>query len=318
MGEQRASIYEAVTKSIIKELVHGTAPWVKPWKSGIAIRPRSAVSQRPYRGVNVLLLWSASMEKGYTNPAWLSYKQAIDLNGYVNCGERGTRIVYVSTSKSIESHGDASEAHKGHYFLRSYSVFNIEQTAGLPEHLYAREPATPIEEALGHVDTFISRIGADVRHGGNDAFYNPRHDFIMLPERARFQTAGSYYATSLHEHAHWSGHAVRLDRGLVARFGTNAYAAEELVAELAAAFLCATLTIPGELRHAAYIKNWLELLERDNKVIFTAASAASKAADYLQELGEHGDWLRDYEKAEAAWNSPERAPSASGRPPVRR
>lgn len=306
MREERASIYETVTQSIINELERGIAPWVKPWKSGPAMRPRSAISQRPYRGVNVLLLWSAAIERGYTNPAWLSYKQASDLNGHVKRGERGTRIVYVSTSKSTEPREDESEVQKDRYFLKSYAVFNIEQTAGLPEHLYVREAAIPIEEALFRVDAVISRIGADVRHGGNDACYHPRADFIMLPERARFKSTASYYATSLHEHAHWSGHATRLNRDLTGRFGTEAYAAEELVAELATAFTCSALAIRGELRHAAYIKSWLELLKHDSKAIFTAASAASKATDYLRQLGERDDdWVREYEETEVR-NPPSR------------
>lgn len=313
MGEERASIYEAVTQSIIKELEQGTAPWIKPWKTGAAMRPRSAVSQRPYGGVNVLILWSAAIEQGYANPAWLSYKQACDLGGHVKRGARGTRIVYVSTSKDTERRRDGTEVQRRQYFLKAYTVFNIEQTEGLPEHLYAREAAIPIEEALPRVDAFIARIGADVRHGGNDAFYHPRADFIMLPERAKFESTASYYATSLHEHAHWSGHPARLDRYLSDRFGTEAYAAEELVAELATAFLCASLAIPGELPHAAYVKSWLELLKRDSKAIFTAASAASKAADYLQQLGERDDeWVREYEEAEVR-NSPTR-PTANDRP----
>ena len=299
MGEERASIYVTVTQSIIKQLEQGTAPWVKPWKTGAAMRPRSAVSKRPYRGVNVLILWGAAIDRGYTNPAWLSYKQACDLDGHVKRGERGTRIVYASTAKGTERSEGGTELQKGRYFLKSYAVFNIEQTAGLHDHLYTHEAARPLKEALREVDAFISRIGADVRHGESDAFYHPRSDFIMLPERAQFENIGSYYATSLHEHGHWSGHPDRLARDFSGRFGTEAYAAEELVAELSAAFLCAALAIPGELRHAAYIEHWLELLKRDSKAIFTAASAASKAADYLHQLGERDDeWVREYEEAE--------------------
>ena len=190
MGEERASIYETVTQSIIKELEQGTAPWVKPWKSGPALRPRSAFSQRPYRGVNVLLLWSAAIEGGYTNPAWLSYKQACELNGHVRRGERGTRIVYVSTTTTTAQSADEGSETPGRHLLKSYAVFNVEQTAGLPEHLYLREAARPIEEALGDVDAFLTHMRADVRHGGDEAFYNPRSDFIMLPERSRFKDIG--------------------------------------------------------------------------------------------------------------------------------
>jgi len=298
MGDDCLSVYETVTRSIIEELEQGAVPWIKPWKSGLAASPRNAVSQHFYRGVNVLLLWAAAARQGYTSPAWLSYKQAHDLNGYVQRGEHGTRIVYAATATKTERSDDGTEAHREVHFLKWYVVFNVEQTADLPTHLYASASTRPLEDALGHVDAFVTQIGADLRHGGDDAFYNPKSDFIMLPDRQHFASASAYHATSLHEHAHWSGHPSRLHRDFSGRFGTEAYAAEELVAELAAAFLCATLAIPGELRHAGYIQSWLKLLERDKKAIFTAASAASKAADYLRQLGEHGEWIREYEEAD--------------------
>jgi antirestriction protein ArdC len=183
-------------------------------------------------------------------------------------------------------------------FLKWYYVFNVEQTRGLEEHFYETPPPKPAEDSLAAVAKFIRTIDAEVRHGGDDAYYKTHGDFIMLPSPDHFKDARHYYATSLHEHAHWSGHPSRLDRDLSGRFGTRAYAAEELIAELAAAFLCATLEIPGELRHAGYIQSWLELLRDDRKAIFTAASAASKAADYLRMRGEHGEWLTEYEGAQ--------------------
>lgn len=304
MGDEHLSIYETVTRSIIEELEQGTIPWVRPWKAGTPASPRNAVSQRFYRGVNVLLLWSAAMKSGYGSPAWLSYKQALELDGHVKRGEHGTRIVYAATVTKTDRSDDGTETQRDVHFLKWYVVFNVEQTDGMPAHLYASTPTTPLEDALSHVDAFITQIGADLRHGGEEAFYNPKTDFIMLPDRQRFENASAYHATSLHEHAHWSGHPSRLNRDLSGRFGTEAYAAEELVAELAAAFLCAALAIPGELRHAGYIQSWLKLLARDKKAIFTAASAASKAADYLRQCGEHGDWIREYEEAEAACKAP--------------
>lgn len=315
MSDERISIYETVTRSIIVELEQGAIPWIKPWKTGTAVSPRNAVSQRLYRGVNVLLLWSAALKCGYGNPTWLSYKQALELNGHVKRGEHGTRIVYAATATKTERSDNGSEVDRRVRFLKWYSVFNVEQTEGLPPHLYVSTSIKPLEDALGHVAAFITQIGADLRHGGDEAFYNPKSDFIMLPVPQRFESASAYHAVSLHEHAHWSGHPARLDRDLSGRFGTEAYAAEELVAELAAAFLCAALAIPGELRHAGYIQAWLKLLERDKKAIFTAASAASKAADYLRQLGEHGDWIREYEGAEDPDHAPRENPGTACRRP---
>lgn len=244
------------------------------------------------------------MKSGYGSPAWLSYKQALALNGHVKRGEHGTRIVYAATATKTERSDVGTETQRDVHFLKWYVVFNVEQTEGLPVHLYEPSSTKPLEDALSHVDAFITQIGADLRHGGNGAFYDPKADFIMLPARQRFENASAYHATSLHEHAHWSGHPSRLNRDLSGRFGTEAYAAEELIAELAAAFLCAALAIPGQLRHAGYIQSWLKLLARDKKAIFTAASAASKAADYLRQLGEHGEWIREYGEAEVSGHAP--------------
>ena len=298
MESEHVSIYETVTRSIVSELEKGAVPWVKPWKSGVSPCPRNAVSQRSYRGVNILLLWSAALQRGYTNPVWLTFKQARELKGFVRKGEHGTRIIYTSTVKKAAVSEAGEEAARDLYFLKWYSVFNIEQTEGLPQHLREQAPHRPSGDDLEHVEAFVRSIGADVRHGGNDAAYNPEGDFIKLPHPTYFESTTTYYATSLHEHAHWSGHPKRLNRDLSGRFRTRSYAAEELIAELAAAFLCSALEIQGELRHAGYIQSWLELLENDKKAIFTAASAASRAADYLRQLGAHGEWIREYEEAE--------------------
>jgi antirestriction protein ArdC len=136
------------------------------------------------------------------------------------------------------------------------------------------------------VEAFIAASGADIRMGGNKACYVPSHDFVAMPEKHQFKSLEHYYATALHECAHWSGHEKRLNRDLKNRFDTKAYAAEELVAELSAAFLCAHLGIPGELRHADYIGSWLKILKEDNRAIFTAASKAQQAADYLRAFSE--------------------------------
>ena len=275
------SVYETVTNSIIEELKHNVVPWVRPWKSASAF-PYNAVSQRHYSGVNVLLLWATAREREYTNPAWLTFKQAEELGGTVMKGEKAAAIVYAATLRKTETNSAGEEIKKDLSFLKFYYVFNLQQTSGLPEHLYVIPEPKPLGQRLFHVEAFIRGIGAEVRHGGDKAYYSPLEDVIALPRMEDFDSLGHYYATSLHEHVHLSGHPTRLNRDFTGRFDSRSYAAEELVAELGAAFLCSFLQINAELRHASYISWWLELLENDTKAIFTAASHATKAADFLR------------------------------------
>jgi antirestriction protein ArdC len=279
----KPSVYEIVTKSIIEQLKSNLVPWVQPWSSDrSSLLPYNAVSQRHYRGVNVLLLWAAAETNRYKNPAWLTFKQAQELGGTVKKGEKATPIVYASSFKKTETPEAGEENKKDIRFLKFYYVFNLEQTTGLPGHLCRVPEEKPLEDRLHHVEAFIEKVGANVHHGGERAYYSPSTDVIVLPPMKDFESPAHYYATSLHEHVHFSGHPSRLNRDLTGRFGSRSYAAEELVAELGAAFLCSFLEIKAELRHASYVASWLELLENDSKAIFTAASAASKAADYLR------------------------------------
>jgi len=283
----RESVYERVTEDIVRELEQGVAPWVKPWSGGgMVAMPYNATSQRRYSGINVLLLWATSLERGYRSDAWLTFRQALGLGGYVKKGEHGCHVVYACTfSRTERDQATGEETERQIPFLKSYTVFNVEQTEGLPANMYAVVEPRPLDDAIEDVQVFIERIGATVRHGGDRAFYAPAFDVIQLPEPACFEGAGHYYSTSLHEHAHWSGHEGRLDRDLTGRFGDAAYAAEELVAELTAAFLCAALSIPGRLRHAEYLGHWVSILTEDKRAIFTAASKATEAATYLERKG---------------------------------
>lgn len=284
----RDSLYETITNDIIAELEQGVAPWVKPWTAeggGVPLLPYNAQTHKRYRGVNVLILWRASMLKGYRNPAWIGFHQAHALGGHVKKDEKSTVIVYGSTFVPKEERHKPEEEQKRVPFLKKRIVFNVEQTAGLPEHVYRIPDRVPIANAIEHVEAFLRKIGANVLHGGNRAGYSPLFDIVTLPEPETFESAAHYYATSLHEHAHWSGHKKRLDRDLSGRFGDESYAAEELVAELAAAYLCAQLSIPGRLRHAEYIGSWLKILKSDQRAIFTAAARATDAARYLEAKG---------------------------------
>lgn len=284
----RESVYAAVTQTMIEQLERGVAPWVQPWTSGsgdLPLLPYNAASRRRYHGVNVLLLWQAALQKGYRHPAWIGYHQAADLGGHIKKGEKATWIVFASTFTPKEERSKPVEEQHAVPFLKWWDVFNVEQTAGLPIATAERPTPPPLPDALHRVEVFLATIGANLLHGGDRAFYAPHLDLIVLPEPPAFHSTPDYYATSLHEHAHWTGHSSRLNRDFSGRFGTAAYAAEELVAELTAAFLCALLAIPGHLRHAEYLATWLKLLQDDTKAIFTAAARATEAAQYLETAG---------------------------------
>jgi antirestriction protein ArdC len=243
-------------------------------------------SQRRYSGVNVLLLWDAALTRGYQSPAWITFRQALGLGGHVKRGEHGTAIVYASRFTKHDTNAATGEEIERHIpFLKSYTVFNVEQTEGLPPQVYQVGVPKPLSEAIEAVEAFIGRLGAKVRHGGGVACYRPMYDTIDLPEPGSFESAAAYYGVSLHEHSHWSGHESRLNRDLTGRFGKEAYAAEELVAEFSAAFLCAALSIPGRLRHAEYLGSWLTMLKEDTRAIFSASARATESAQFLEGKG---------------------------------
>jgi antirestriction protein ArdC len=278
-----AQLYQTVTDRIIAELEQGVVPWVQPWKTtaanGTGLLPSNAVTGRGYHGINIMILWGARHRRGYAANQWLTYKQASEKGGQVRKGEKATEVVF--TKKLMVKDG---EDEKQISMLRGYHVFNVNQVDGLPEPSIAmlHDPELMDERA----DTFIKATKAVVRHGGSEACFIPSLDVIQMPPFGSFKIAEGYWATLLHEAGHWSGHKSRLDRNLEGRFGTRAYAAEELVAELTSAFLCAHLGITGELRHAGYIKNWIELLKHDERAIFTASAKAQQAADKLRSFSE--------------------------------
>jgi antirestriction protein ArdC len=277
-----ADLYESVTNAIIKDLEAGVASWVKPWKTnGGGVLPFNAATKRSYNGINIPILWHASSVHGWPTLGFMTYKQAKDIGAQVKGGEKGTTVVFTS-KLTIQSEVNEEERQIG--YLKAFTVFNVSQIDGL-------EPE-PVKEKLNEqrrddqATRFIQATGATIKHGGDRAFYRIADDYVQLPEVTAFESYEHYLATALHETVHWSGNKKRLDRDLNNRFGTQAYAAEELVAELGAAFLCAHLGVEGKLRHAEYLANWLQLLKEDNRAIFTAASKASQAADYLRTFSE--------------------------------
>jgi antirestriction protein ArdC len=275
------AIYESVTNQIIAELKAGAIPWTQPWKNQHrgGVMPQNAATGRPYSGVNIPILWHAAHINGFPSHEWMTFQQAIQRSASVRKGSKGTTVVFTTR---IERDDDVDDK-TPRSMLKTYHVFNVDQIEGLPDP--PSPPANKIE-SVEVADAFIQATGADIRLGGSKACYVPTHDFVALPPKEAFENTESFYAVSLHELGHWSGSEKRLNRNLDNRFGTRAYAAEELIAELNAAFLCAHLGITGELRHAGYIDDWICLLSEDKRAIFTAASKASEAANFLRAFSE--------------------------------
>lgn len=292
--QPKADVYARVTARIIEDLEAGTRPWMKPWSAGNTegriTRPLRH-NGTPYRGMNVLLLWGAAMERGFNAPLWMTYKQAQALGAQVRKGETGSLVVYADRFTKTEAGDAGQEIEREIPFMKGYTVFNVEQIDGLPEQYRpAPRPALPALQLHQAAEAFFARVGATIRHGGNRAYYAPSLDVVQLPPAEAFRDAESYAATKAHELIHWTGHKDRCAREFGKRFGDQAYAFEELVAELGAAFLCADLGITPEIRddHAAYLAHWLQVLKADKRAIFTAAAQAQRAADHLASLQEPG------------------------------
>lgn len=278
-------LYAAVTERIIAALEAGAAPWHCPWRRDPAdARPVNATTARPYRGINVLLLNLQSLAHGYQSSRWLTCQQARAVDAFVRKGEQGTQIVFFKMHE-IDKVGHQAPATDPERrlvpLLRTFTVFNVDQIEGLPAKLMPEQPQPLHWEPLAQAETILTSSGAVLRHGGSRAFYAPDADFIQMPPRAAFDSAGDYYATALHELTHWTGHPTRCDRPLGRRHGVDAYAFEELVAEMGAAFLTDHCGLVGRVEHASYIAAWLQALRNDKRLIFTAASQAQKAADFL-------------------------------------
>jgi len=288
--KQSRDIYADVTNQIVEALDRGVRPWSRPWdlnNSAVGMLPRRHTGEA-YRGVNVLLLWAAATERGYASQTWMTYKQVHAERGQVRKGERGTMVVYAGqfapTNATTVGGDDDAPALRARSYLRSYTVFNAEQVDGLPPPP-ARQVVEP-PKVDAEVEAFIARTGATVCHGGDRAFYAPGPDLVQLPNAHQFRDAAAYLGTLTHELVHWTGHPDRLARQFGHRFGDQAYAMEELVAELGAAFMCAGFNLNASPRddHAAYLAEWLAVLRADKRALFTAASQAQRAADYLHQL----------------------------------
>lgn len=290
-NSDRQDIYTRITGQIVAALEQGVRPWMKPWSgentAGRITRPLRH-NGTPYSGINILMLWSASLEHGFSSPSWMTFKQAQDLNAHVRKGERGSLVVYANTFTRTEADAEGQEIEREIPFLKGYTVFNVEQVEGLPEHFYVKpEPKFTAVQRVDRAESFFAATRADIRYRGGRAYYAQDADYIQMPPIESFVNAESFYATLAHETTHWTKHPSRIERDFGRKtWGDEGYAREELVAELGAAFLCADLELTPEVRedHASYIATWLQVLKNDNRAIFQAASHAQRAVDYLHKL----------------------------------
>lgn len=288
-SKPRFDVHEAITNQIIAAIEAGTGKLQMPWhRSGANImRPVNVASGNAYRGVNTVALWAAADAFGYEHGLWGTYRQWQDRGAQVRKGEKSSLIVFYREFESDDADDSDDNDRRRRCMARASRVFNIAQVDGyvIDEPTTDNNRVDPIASAEG----FVASTGAKISEGGDRAFYCIREDAITMPDRYRFIDTKSgtateaWYATLLHELTHWTGASHRLDRQFGERFGDDAYAMEELVAELGAAFLCGDLGISAEPRadHAAYIDSWLRILKGDRKAIFAAASAASRAAELL-------------------------------------
>ena len=284
----RIDLYTRVTNAIVADLENGVRPWLKPWNAehaaGRITRPLRAGGQ-PYKGINVLMLLLAAMTHNFAAPIWMTFNQAKELKGNVRKDSKGSLVVYADRITRTEAAEDGSENERDIYFMKGYTVFNVEQIEGLPAHFYdiASPQIDPVQR-IACADAFFANTGADIRHGGNQAYYAAGADHVQMPPFVSFKDAESYCSTLAHEMTHWTKHPARLDRDFGrSKFGDEGYAREELVAEIGAAFLCCDLGITPEPRddHAAYLDHWLKVLKADKRAIFQAASHAQRAVDFL-------------------------------------
>ena len=283
---EKRDVYETVTSSIISAIEKGVGNWRMPWHTSgrHAFSPINVTSHKPYRGINTVCLWAAAGAKGYESGEWGTYKQWQDRGAQVRKGEKSTTVAFWRfANNATESQDDGDEAPASGsrlLFTRGYSVFN---SAQVDSYTPKAEPDMPVLERIEQAEAFFRTVGADLRHGGNQAYCRPSDDHIQMPTFQAFKENLSYYSTLAHEHTHWTAKADRCDRQLGKRFGDSAYAAEELIAELGAAFTCAHLGLSTEPRedHAQYIQSWFKVLKADKRAIFTAASKAQQAADWM-------------------------------------
>lgn len=281
MKTRRDTCTEIATR-IAELLEAGVAPWRRPWSGGASM-PTNALTGKPYRGINVLALFVAQLERGYADARWVTYKQAQTLGGHVRKGEKGTRLVLWKPTERRVKAEDGEEQTRRSLVARTFTVFNVEQCEGLELPELAARDISPDEAAEELVAGYLAS-GPSLRHGGSEAYYQPGLDRVTLPPMATFHSTAEYYSTLFHELGHSTGHASRLARELTCLSSDHRYCKEELVAEFTAAFLCGLAGVDNDAsleNSAAYLKGWAAKLRDEPKALLWAASRAQKAVDFI-------------------------------------
>lgn len=285
-GADRTDLYQDITDKIIAQLQAGRVPWVQPWSAARAPldMPHNASTRSRYSGINIVILWDAVVSRGFSTNAFLTFRQALRAGGNVRKGERGTTVVYAKpfTPKEEKRRAAAEGREPGRIpMLKRFTVFNTDQCEDLPAEICT--PAAPVPQGLilPAAEALIKATRADFRIGGDQAFYAPGFDYVQVPRPDAYFEPINWHRTAFHELGHWTGHPSRLGRDQKGRFGSTEYGREELVAEMAGAFVCAAMGIAPTVRHADYLGSWLTIIREDNRAIVRAASAASKAADFI-------------------------------------
>ena len=284
----RLDIHKKITDQIIAAIETGAGTYQMPWNPRLCFGTTASIPTNPigcygYRGINILSLWSSQQENSFQTAEWATFRQWQSVGAQVRKGEKGTLSVFYKTMDAADhstTEDNRLQPCMSHFIARASYVFNADQVEGYVPRILPKPAEIERHEKADH---FIAASGADIHHGGPIACYLPSRDEIHLPPAGSFHAPQAYYGVTLHELTHWTGHKSRCARDLHHRFGSEAYAAEELVAELGAAFLCAEIGVTAEPRidHARYIESWLRVLRSDKRAIFTAAAKASQATNYL-------------------------------------
>ena len=301
MSQKKTSnLYNEITSQFVSALKNGAPPWIKPWSeySPRPTRPKNAITDRKYTGINVTILWTAATTHGFKRDRWLTFNQTRKAGGRVCRGQKGTVVILYrnievrrkdeSGSLVLDSNGETIKDKIK--FIKGFTLFNVDQCDGLTKEIVegpSLPPEKPAWKSHNEIESLLVSKGVRIRHDCNQAAYYPNEDVIRMPVKKAFKTDSCYYSTLLHELVHWTGHHSRLNRPGICKpldYSKSNYAFEELIAEIGSAFLCAEFGLKCDLRHESYVISWISELENDPKAIFATSALAWKARSFL--LGE--------------------------------